>query len=346
MSAGILDLGNINKQPARLESVDIANSPQPAKAPNAKFTDVLMQLLSNNRKNISSSDKPIKRNIPDLSNKWQQWLKLIHWADHYSCLSNIIASGLGAFSMLTGLPTVVKQKIETAVNFITTLSYVPYGLSGMNQGIEKKNIFQLIGFAGEAIMPWFGNLKDIYLIRGLDAGINQVWEYCDRNSSGKYKDGYFPNYLEGAKETMAICLKLFKESVLNPITSISPVKYDTTEKRWNFDPSGHNGLISSLLDIVSSVGYLSTGKEKLFGPIRDLGSALFDFELACQNNIKKRSAGILFIIESTFDFIARYLDNNNTRLFVNMLSHAVGRVALMLYKNSDKAAEAITQPDK
>lgn len=294
--------------------------------------------------NRSSSDKPFE-NIQG-SAKWKTWLKTIHMADHYTCLSNIAANVLGSAAMLTSMPDSAKAMIERTVNFITSFSYIPYGLSGMNQGIEKKNIFQVLGFLGEVIMPWFGNLKDIYLIRGLDAGVNQVWEYCDRNSSGKYQDGYFPTYLEGAKETMRICWKLLREMISKPFASINPVEYDSKNQSWSFKPSGHNGLLSSIFDVIASVGYLVTGKEKLFGPLRDLGSWLFDFELAFQNNIKKRSAGILFIIESAFDFVARYLNNNMARLFVNMLSHASGRVALMLYKNSDKAAENISKADK
>ncbi|MBT6843407.1 MAG: hypothetical protein HOA17_06375 [Candidatus Melainabacteria bacterium] len=346
MSAEIVNLNNPNNFASGLGLLTAEKTVPLRPAHESRFTEDILALMTNKDRNRGFSDKPLKSKNIISRNYWKQWLKLIHWADHYSCISNIIANALGAFSMLTALPKAAKKKIESAVNFVTTLSYVPYGLSGMNQGIEKKNLFQLIGFAGEVVMPWFGTLKDIYLIRGLDAGINQVWEYCDRNSSGKYKDGYFPGYIEGAKETMSICWKLLKESVLSPISSISPVKYDKVEQKWNFDPSGHNGLISSLLDIISSLGYLATGKEQLFGPLRDLASSLFDFELACQNNTKKRSAGILFIVESTFDFIARYLDSDNTRLFINMLSHAAGRVALMLYKNSDKAAEAIASTDK
>lgn len=305
----------------------------------------LNQELYLNDENTSPSDKRINENDNKGNSTWQQWMKIIHWADHYSCLSNIIANSIGAFSMLTAIPEAAKKKIESVVNFVTTLSYVPYGLSGMNQGLDKKNLFQTLGYIGEIIMPWFGNLKDIFLIRGLDAGTNQVWEYCDRNLDAKYKDGYFPNFIEGAIQTVKTCCKLLTEVIKDPITSINPVKYDKAEGKWKLDPSGHNGLISSILDITASIGYLITGKEHFFGPLRDLGSWLFDIELALQNNLKKRSAGILFVIESMFDFIARYLNNNSARLFVNMLSHASGRIALMLYKNSDKAAEKIAKTE-
>ncbi len=304
---------------------------------------------------LESMEMPGKSNFASFSDKrieiqnssWGNWMRLIHALDKYACSSNIIFNVIGAFAMLTNIPPSLKQNIKKFVGLITNLSYVPYGISGMNQGIDKKNPFQAIGFLGEAVLPWFGNLKDIYLIRGISAGIDQIWEYADRNLPQKFAKGFFPDYLTGLKETSKACYKLFTEILQDPLKTIFPVRHDKTTNTWKFESKGHNGLLSTIFDVTASCGYMLTGKERLFGPMRDLASWLFDIELAFQDKLAKKASGMLFIIEGLLDFVARYLNTNqDMRLFVNMLAHASGRSALMLYKNSCASAQKIADSDK
>ncbi len=224
---------------------------------------------------------------------------------------------------------------------------MPYGISGMNQGLDKKNPFQAIGFLGESILPWFGNLKNIYLIRGLSAGIDQMWDFTDRNIPDKYAKGFFPDFLTGFKESTKACFKLLKEIGQDPMKTLIPVRFDKVANSWKFESKGHNGLLSTIFDVVASVGFMLTGKEKFFGPMRDLASWLFDIELTFQDKLAKKASGLLFIMEGVLDFVARYLNKNqDMRLFVNMLAHASGRGALMLYKNSCASAQKIAETDK
>lgn len=290
------------------------------------------------------SDKSfVERGTQDLKeNTLSNWVDVIHNADYYACVTNMVSNLVGAFLMLTNIPQGFKKSIENFVNFITSASYVPYGISGSVQGFTKKNLIQGLGFLGESIVPWFGSLKDIFLIRGLSAGTDQIWEFADRNLVEPYKSnkGYFPDLLTGVKATLGACSKLLVEIIQNPISTLIPVQYNRDTKTWSFNSRGHNGLMSTILDLVAFVGYKITGKEKIFGPLRDLGSWLFDIELAFQNKFSKRAAGMLFMGEALLDFVARYLNNNqDMRLFVNMLSHGIGRLAVMLYKSSDSAAK-------
>jgi len=80
-----------------------------------------------------------------------------------------------------------------------------------------------------------------------------------------------------------------------------------------------------------------TGKEKIFGTLRDIAAPLFDWEMLLSDKMDQRISGALFILEAGFDFAARFLSGNK-RMFVNQLSHASGRYGLELYKNSDSAS--------
>ncbi len=329
------NLFSLNQAPLIDSQLD-ANLDLPKKA-------ISIPIVTPNGNFKDSSDK----HIENKNTTWNNWMKLIHKMDKYACFSNIIFNVFGAFTMLTSIPAPLKKNIEKFVGFITNLSYVPYGISGGNQGVDKKNPLQAIGFFAEAILPWFGNLKDIYLLRGLSAGVDQVWEYADRNLPAKYGKGFFPDYMTGLKETFKACYKLLKEIAQDPLKTIFPVKFDKSSKSWKFESKGHNGLLSTIFDVIASVGYMLTGKEKLFGPMRDLASWLFDVELAFQDKLAKKASGLLFIMEGVLDFVARYLNKNqDMRLFVNMLAHASGRSALMLYKNSCASAQKIANSDK
>lgn len=290
----------------------------------------------------SYSDKPFVEKEKGEAVTLSNWINLIHGVDYYACVTNMVSNLLGAFLMLTNIPQSLKKSIENLVNVITAASYVPYGISGSAQGFSKNNLIQGLGFLGESIVPWFGSLKDIFLIRGLSAGTDQIWEFADRNLAEPHKrnKGYFPDLWTGVKATLAACYKLWCEIIQDPISTLIPIQYNKNTKTWSFNSRGHNGLMSTILDLIAFIGYKITGKEKLFGPLRDLGSWLFDMELAFQNKLSKRTAGILFMGEALLDFVARYLNNNqDMRLFVNMLSHGIGRLAVMLYKSSDSAAK-------
>lgn len=261
------------------------------------------------------------------------WGKLVDKSEELSCYGAIAANVVGGFLQLMDLPDNLKKKIENTANLVLNASYFPYGLSGMKNGAKKKNFFQTIGFLGEAIIPWFGNLKDIYLMRGLATGTDQIWVATDPSLDHKYPHGKFDTWINSIKEIPKTCIKLIKEMIDNPSSVIPSLKGNDGESK------GHLALLSSAGSMAASIGYYLTKNEKLFGPIRDLSAVLFDFELLFRKNVKAIFSGSLFITESILDFTARYLENNNMRLFVNMLSHAAGRIALRLYKLLDPAAE-------
>jgi len=86
---------------------------------------------------------------------------------------------------------------------------------------------------------------------------------------------------------------------------------------------------------VATLGFALTGNEAFFGPLRDIAGVLFDFELLLRDKLIQKFSGVFFILESSFDFLARIMGDNSMRIAVNSLSHASGRLALSLYKASD-----------
>ncbi len=283
-------------------------------------------------KNIPSDKRIVNDGLSDNSNLGNIFDK----AEEYSCYAAIAANVFGGFMQLTNISDDLRSKIEGVANTILNFSYVPYGLSGMNNGAKKKNFFQVLGFMGEVITPWFGNLKNLYLMRGMATGTDQIWVATDPSLSHKYPDGNFDTWLSSIKEIPKTCYKMLKEIINDPLSVIPSFK-DLS----NNESKGHMALLSSLGSIGSSLGYILTGKENIFGPIRDLSSWGLDFELLFRKGEKAEKAvasGAAFIIESSLDFIARFVKNNNTRLFINMMSHAAGRIALRLYKLYDPAS--------
>jgi len=168
-----------------------------------------------------------------------------------------------------------------------------------------------------------------YLVRGAGTGTDQIWVATDQKLKDEegIEEGRFMTWSDGFTKVPKICLKMLQEIIKNPIETI-----------FTFKPKGHNALISSIGDIVSTLGFAITGKENIFGPIRDFAGALFDWELLLSSKSMQKVSGILFILESAFDFIARFMPKDNLRLFMNHLSIGSGRAALMCYKNSDPNA--------
>jgi hypothetical protein len=247
-------------------------------------------------------------------------------------LAGVVNIG-AAFSQLTSIPDDMKQKLSKAVNLLTNLSFVFYGADGIRIGAMKKNPYQTLGFLLELVTVWLSDVKMKYLIRGAGTGTDQIWVATDQKLKNEFgiEDGRFDNWKEGFIKVPLTCFKMLKEIISNPRETIFTLK-----------PKGHNALISSIGDIAASLGFGLTGNENIFGPVRDIAGALFDWELLLSPNILQKISGVLFILESSFDFIARYMPSDNMRLFMNHLSLGAGRAALMCYKNSDVNASKKT----
>lgn len=272
----------------------------------------------------SSSDKPFIE-------KAFSWLGAIHKIDKLATYTAILSNFGGAFAQLFGLPDDAKEKLAKAIDIITNLSFIPYGLDGIRIGAkEKKNPYQAFGFGLELATVWLSDIKMKYLVRGAGTGTDQIWVATDQKLKEEegIVDGRFKSWADGFIKVPKICLKMLKEIIENPIETMFTLK-----------PKGHNALISSIGDIVATLGFATTGKESIFGPIRDIAGALFDWELLLSSQPMQKVSGILFILESAFDFIARFMPSNNLRLFMNHLSIGSGRAALMCYKNSDPNAD-------
>ena len=295
--------------------------PKQIKEESPKFKKSLFSSVKSDFKN--SSDKPFVANA-------FSWLEAIHSIDKYASYGALFFNLFGAFVQLLGVSDEIKTKLSRMVDIITNLSFIPYGLDGIRIGAkEKKNPYQAIGFGMELITVWLSDLKMKYLVRGAGTGIDQIWVATDKKLEEEHgiKEGRFSTWTDGFTKVPQICLKMLQEIVKDPIKTIFTLK-----------SKGHNALISSIGDIVSTLGFAFTGKENFFGPIRDAAAAMFDFELLLSSKLLQKLSGVLFILESTFDFIARVMPSNSLRLFMNHLSIGSGRAALMCYKNSDPNA--------
>jgi hypothetical protein len=281
----------------------------------------ILQIVQNPEKE-SFSDKPL---IGERFSYFGALHKLEKISTYLAGVVNIGA----AFSQLTSIPDELKQSLSKAVNFLTNLSFVFYGADGIRIGAMKKNPYQTFGFLLELVTVWLSDVKMKYLIRGAGTGTDQIWVATDQKLKEEFgiEEGRFNNWKDGLIKVPQTCLKMIKEIITNPMDTIFTLK-----------PKGHNALISSIGDITASLGFGITGNESIFGPVRDIAGALFDWELLLSPSILQKISGVLFILESSFDFIARYMPNDNLRLFMNHLSLGAGRAALMCYKNSDTNA--------
>ena len=274
--------------------------------------DQLTQLATD--REGSSYQAPIWKKNLDKAATWSSWVAFA---------SNLLAAPM----ILMKFSDKTKKFIEASVNNILNMSFVFYGASGVANGKEKKNIFMMLGFLGEMIFPWFGSLKYTYLLRGLPTALDQLWVATDPRLKDKFKDGIFPDIKTGFKEVSKMLGTLTKEFIQNPLGTIL-----TKETK------GHHAFLSSVGSALASIGYMLTGKEGLFGPLRDLSGPLFDWAMLATKNKLQNISGIFFMFESVFDFVARVFDGHYPRIACNMLSHACGRFALELYKNSDSVA--------
>ncbi len=285
--------------------------------------------------NKSSSDKLFNNKKNDLT-MLDSFFKILHKAEGLSTYTALGFNFLGAIIMQLGISDNLKRLFAKVVDNITNLSFIPYGLDGMRIGLkEKNNIYQSFGFFLETSTVWLSDIKTKYLIRGAGTGTDQIWVATDQKLAEKHgiKDGCFDNWYEGLVKVPKVCLELLQEVAKDPIGTI-----------FTKESKGHKALLSSIGDIIATVGYALGGNEKLFGSIRDFAGALMDFELLFSKAKLKKLAGGLFIGESIFDFIARFAKNEWSRLTLNMLAHASGRAALMTYKNSDPTANRDKEP--
>jgi len=93
--------------------------------------------------------------------------KLLRFVDKYANYSAIFANVVNFFLQTLDLSDKTRTKITNTVDFITNLSFIPYGADGMRKGINKFNPFQAFGFFMEMFSVWFSDIKTKYLIRGL-----------------------------------------------------------------------------------------------------------------------------------------------------------------------------------
>ncbi len=254
------------------------------------------------------------------------WKKVLDQVESKSCWIALAANFIGAGLMKMGLSEATQKRVETVVSTILKLSFVPYGLSGISDGIVRNNIFTIAGFTGELIFPWLGNLKNIYLIRGLPTATDQLWTATDHHVP--YKDGKFPDIQTGFKEVIKALGKLTKELWHDPLGSLFTLK-----------TKGHHAFLSSLGSAAATIGFGLTGSDKIFGLVRDIAAPIFDWGMLLEKDLMKKFSGLFFIFEMVFDVLARYVAKaNHNKLAFNMLSQGISRLALMLYKNSSPAA--------
>jgi hypothetical protein len=302
-----------------------------SQTPNLDISTTFEQKL-NNLKQISSADKDIVSFQPgdlesqkspenDLKKKLN---KLLPFVDKYANYSAIFANVVNFFLQTLDLSEKTRTKITNVVNVITNLSFIPYGADGMWKGIKKSNPFQAFGFFMEMFSVWFSNLKTKYLIRGLATGTDQIWVSTDYKLADKYKNGNMLNWKNGFIDVPKASWQLIKEIFHDPIGTLITTK-----------SKGHHAILSTVGDIVATLGFALTGNEAFFGPLRDIAGVLFDFELLLRDKLIQKFSGVFFILESSFDFLARIMGDNSMRIAVNSLSHASGRLALSLYKASD-----------
>lgn len=270
--------------------------------------------------NLNSNTNNTEYIAPEWKKKFDRIESLATWI-------TFAANLIGAPLLQMGISDQAKKRIESLVNTILNLSFTVYGANGVVNGTEKKNIFMVLGFLGEMIFPWFGKLKYTYVLRGLPTGMDQLWVATDPRLEHKYPGGRFKDYSTGFREVSSVLATLMKEFVTNPFKTMFTLK-----------TGGHHAFLSSLGSAVASIGFMLTGIENIFGNLRDFSGPLFDWAMLISEKPLQKVSGVFFMLESVFDFMARFFSNNWSRVSLNMLSHACGRLALMLYKNSDSVA--------
>jgi hypothetical protein len=272
-----------------------------------------------------------------LFNKSSKGLEIWKSIDGIASNTAIISNVAGGFMELMNLPQAAKEGIAKFVDLVTNFSFIPYGLDGMRKAFfENKNPYMLIGFAMELSMVWMSDLKNKYLIRGAATGTDQIWvatqhKLMDKDAE-RFKNGKFKSWSDGFIETPKACIAMLKDIVKNPVQALATIDKEK-------GTGGYYALLSSIGSFTSTVGYFLTKNEKIFGTMRDISGSLFDWEMLLDKKPQAKLSGLCFIAESVLDFTARFIEDNNTRLFVNMLSHASGRQALQLYKASNEDIE-------
>lgn len=269
-----------------------------------------------------------------LFNKDSKALKLWKSLDGIASSTAIISNIVGGFMELMNLPQKAKDGIAKFVDLVTNFSFIPYGLDGMRKAyFENKNPYMLLGFAMELSMVWMSDLKNKYLIRGAATGTDQIWVATQHKlmekDANRFKNGKFKTWSDGLIETPKACLDMLKDILKNPVKALATIDKDK-------GTGGYYALLSSIGSFSSTVGYFLTRNEKIFGTMRDISGSLFDWEMLLDKKPQAKLSGLCFIAESVLDFTARFINDNSTRLFVNMLSHASGRQALQLYKASNE----------
>jgi hypothetical protein len=272
-----------------------------------------------------STDKQINRS----RSLGQLWTKV----DNLSTAATILSNVGGAFMQLCNFPDSVKNSFANIINNISNFSFIPYGLDGMKRAfLENKNPYMFLGFMLETSMVWMSDLKNKYLIRGAATGTDQIWVATENKLEEKdpirFKNGKFQTWKDGFIETPKACIAMLKDIVKDPIKVLTTIDKEKGSK-------GYYALLSSMGSIASTLGYFLTGNEKIFGTMRDISGVLFDWEMLFHKKLIAKASGAMFITESVLDFMARFINQDNTRLFVNMFSHAFGRLALQLYKASN-----------
>lgn len=264
---------------------------------------------------------------------WKQAKRMVKQAENISSWTAFGVNLLGAaFVGLKEVPENIKTVIEKSVNSILNVSFSFYGLSGVLNGIGKKNVAMVAGFAMEMFMPWLGDIKKTYLLRGIGTGLDQLWMPVDQHSP-EYIDGIFPDWNTGLKQIGKVVKKLSKDILKNPITGL-----------FTKDKEGHRIVFSSAGQIASTLGYFATGSEKFWGELRDFAGSFFDVSMLFEKDTSRKTAGVFFLLESIFDFSARKF-KESSRIALNMLSHACGRLACMIYKDSDPSTKNDHKPE-
>jgi hypothetical protein len=281
----------------------------------------------------NSSDKQVENQ----ESRDKVWRMIDGIASNTAIISNVA----GGFLQLMNIPEKAKAVIAKFVDLVTNFSFIPYGLDGMKKAFfENKNPYMLLGFAMELSMVWMSDLKNKYLIRGAATGTDQIWvatkhKLMDKDAE-RFQDGKFKTWRDGLIETPKACLEMMKDIFTNPGKALATIDKER-------GTGGYYALLSSIGSASSTIGYFLTRNEKLFGTIRDISGCLFDWEMLLAKTLTEKFSGVCFIAESVLDFAAKFIDDNDTRLFVNMLSHASGRQALQLYKASNETS--ISQRD-
>ncbi len=279
-----------------------------------------------------------------LFNKDSEAMKIWKSIDGIASKTAIFSNVIGGFMELMNLPEKAKEGVAKFVDLVTNFSFIPYGLDGMRKAIfENKNPYMLLGFAMELSMVWMSDLKNKYLIRGAATGTDQIWVATKHKliekDAQRFHNGKFNSWTDGLIETPKACYEMLKDIFKNPVQALATID---NEK----GTSGYYALLSSLGSIASTIGYFLTRNEKIFGTMRDISGSLFDWEMLLDKKPKAKLSGFCFIAESVLDFTARFIEDNSTRLFVNMLSHASGRQALQLYKATNDDEEEQVQVKK